>query len=57
MVMGLPQEFSQALHPHGTDTVQLVRIRMDHETGVSFSMEDPNVGEAFGLARKTSENA
>ena len=57
VVVRLSQEFGQTLHPHGADTIQLVRIRMDYEARVPFSMEDPNVGEAFGLAREASENA
>ena len=57
MVMGASQEFRQTLSSHGTDARQLIRIRMDHETGVSLAMEDPNVGETLGIARKTPENA
>jgi hypothetical protein len=57
MVMGASQKFGQELSFHGTDARQLVRIRMDHETGISLTMEDPNVGETFGIARKTSEDA
>lgn len=57
MVVRASQEFRQRLSFHGTDARQLIRIRMDHETGVSLAMEDPNVGETLGIARKTPENA